>query len=547
MKAFAHLFALLDATTSSNAKLAAMEAYFAQAPQADAAWAVYFLAGGKPRQLVPSRVLRDFIQQAAGVPPWLFEESYHAVGDLAETLSLLMPEGDGTDSMGLADWMQTRLLPLRGAAPEDIHDRLAIYFAELDQAERFVCAKLLTGSLRVGVSRLLVTRALARVAQVDAKIVAQRMMGYTDTRARPDGAAFAQLVAAYSDADRQRGDGQPYPFCLAHPWSLPLADMDARLGPPDQWQIEWKWDGIRAQVVRRAGRVFIWSRGEELVTEQFPEISRMAQGLGEGVVLDGEIVVWEDDTVQPFARLQQRLGRKIVGPKVLADQPVVFLAYDLLEQAGQDCRALSQQARRERLVQVCSGVTDPVLRLSPVLTGATWAELAAQREQSRTLGVEGMMLKSVSAAYGVGRTKNDGVWWKWKVDPLSIDAVLIYAQRGHGRRASLYTDYTFALWDGPPEMKDRRLVPVAKAYSGLTDEEIRQVDAIIRRTTVEKFGPVRSVKPALVFELGFEGIARSSRHKSGVALRFPRMLRWRQDKPIDQADSVDGLAVWLPA
>ncbi|RYF65598.1 MAG: cisplatin damage response ATP-dependent DNA ligase, partial [Comamonadaceae bacterium] len=369
----------------------------------------------------------------------------------------------------------------------------------------------------------------------------------TDTRARPDGAAFAQLVAAYSDADRQRGDGQPYPFFLAHPWSLPLADMDARLGPPDQWQIEWKWDGIRAQVVRRAGRVFIWSRGEELVTEQFPEISRMAQGLGEGVVLDGEIVVWEDDTVQPFARLQQRLGRKIVGPKVLADQPVVFLAYDLLEQAGQDCRALSQQARREKLVQVCAGVTDPVLRLSPVLTGATWAELAAQREQSRTLGVEGMMLKSVSAAYGVGRTKNDGVWWKWKVDPLSIDAVLIYAQRGHGRRASLYTDYTFALWDGPPEMKDRRLVPVAKAYSGLTDEEIRQVDAIIRRTTVEKFGPVRSVKPALVFELGFEGIARSSRHKSGVALRFPRMLRWRQDKPIDQADSVDGLAVWLPA
>ena len=547
MKAFAHLFALLDATTSSNAKLAAMEAYFAQAPQADAAWAVYFLAGGKPRQLVPSRVLRDFIQQAAGVPPWLFEESYHAVGDLAETLSLLMPEGDGTDSMGLADWMQTRLLPLRGAAPEDIHDRLAIYFAELDQAERFVCAKLLTGSLRVGVSRLLVTRALARVAQVDAKIVAQRMMGYTDTRARPDGAAFAQLVAAYSDADRQRGDGQPYPFFLAHPWSLPLADMDARLGPPDQWQIEWKWDGIRAQVVRRAGRVFIWSRGEELVTEQFPEISRMAQGLGEGVVLDGEIVVWEDDTVQPFARLQQRLGRKIVGPKVLADQPVVFLAYDLLEQAGQDCRALSQQARREKLVQVCAGVTDPVLRLSPVLTGATWAELAAQREQSRTLGVEGMMLKSISAAYGVGRTKNDGVWWKWKVDPLSIDAVLIYAQRGHGRRASLYTDYTFALWDGPPEMKDRRLVPVAKAYSGLTDEEIRQVDAIIRRTTVEKFGPVRSVKPALVFELGFEGIARSSRHKSGVALRFPRMLRWRKDKPIDQADSVDGLAVWLPA
>lgn len=546
MKAFAHLFAQLDATTSSNAKLAAMQDYFARAPHADAAWAVYFLAGGKPRQLVPSRVLRDFIQQTAGVPAWLFEESYHAVGDLAETLSLLMPEGDGSDTLGLADWMQTRLLPLRGAAPEVVHEKLAAYFADLDRAERFVCAKLLTGSLRVGVSRLLVTRALARTAEVDAKIVAQRMMGYTDTRARPDAAAFAQLVAAYSEADRQRGDGQPYPFFLAHPWSLPLEDMQTRLGAPADWLIEWKWDGIRAQVVRRAERVWVWSRGEELVTDQFPEIARMAQRLPDGVVLDGEIVVWAQGGVQAFARLQQRLGRKTVGPKVLAEQPVAFLAYDLIEHQGTDCRHIAQAERRKWLEAVCEGVDDPALQRSPLLKGDTWAALAEQREQSRALGVEGMMLKSATSAYGVGRTKNDGVWWKWKIDPLSVDAVLIYAQRGHGRRASLYTDYTFALWDGPPQAQDRRLVPVAKAYSGLTDEEIRQVDAIVRRTTVEKFGPVRSVKPTLVFEIGFEGIARSARHKSGVAFRFPRMLRWRQDKPIDQADSVDSLSIWLP-
>lgn len=545
MKAFSNLYAQLDSTTSSNAKLAAMQTYFAQANPADAAWAVYFLAGGKPRQLVPTRILREFINQAAGVPQWLFEESYHAVGDLAETLALLVPKGQGEDSAGLATWMQMRLLPLRGADPLEVQEKLMAYFDMLSGTERFVCAKLLTGSLRVGVSKLLVTRALARVADVDAKIVAQRMMGYTDTRARPDAAAFSQLIAPFSELDLKRGDGQPYPFFLAHPWSMSIAEMNTRLGPPEQWQIEWKWDGIRAQLVRRHGKVWIWSRGEELVTEQFPELSRMAQSCPDGLVLDGEIVVWEHDQVQPFARLQQRLGRKVVGPKVMADQPVAFLAYDLLELDYTDCRSQPQSQRRALLERVCDGVSDPALRLSPLLSGRSWDEFAVQREQSRALGVEGMMLKSVTAAYGVGRTKNEGVWWKWKVDPLSIDAVLIYAQRGHGRRASLYTDYTFALWDGPPEAPDRRLVPVAKAYSGLTDDEIRRVDAVVRKTTVEKFGPVRSVKPSLVFEIGFEGIARSTRHKSGVALRFPRMLRWREDKPVDQADSVDSLSVWL--
>jgi len=547
MKAFSQLYAQLDSTTSSNAKLDAMQAYFAQAAPADAAWAVYFLAGGKPRQLVPTRVLRDFIYQAAGVPQWLFEESYQAVGDLAETLALLVPLGQGEDTDGLATWMQMRLLPLRGAEPMEVQQKLMGYFDMLSGIERFVCAKLLTGSLRVGVSKLLVTRALARVAGVDAKIVAQRMMGYTDTRARPDATAFQQLIAPFSELDVTRGDGQPYPFFLAHPWALPVADMHDRLGPPAGWQVEWKWDGIRAQLVRRHGKIWLWSRGEELVTDQFPEIARMAQSLPDGVVLDGEIVVWEHGQVQPFARLQQRLGRKVVGPKVMADQPVVFLAYDLLERELADCRNQPQSQRRALLEQVCAAVGDPALRLSPVLAGETWDELAVAREQSRALGVEGMMLKSASAAYGVGRTKNEGVWWKWKVDPLSVDAVLIYAQRGHGRRASLYTDYTFALWDGPPEATGRRLVPVAKAYSGLTDEEIRRVDAVVRKTTVEKFGPVRSVKPSLVFEIGFEGIARSTRHKSGVALRFPRMLRWREDKPVDQADSIDSLSIWLPA
>ena len=547
MRAFAALYAQLDATTSNNAKLLAMQAYFRAAPPDDAAWAVFFLAGGKPRQLVPSKVLRAYGTQAAGISDWLFEESYHSVGDLAETLSLLLPPGTRTDDMGLAQWMTDRLLPLRGLPPDEQMLRLATYFDMLGTRERFVLGKLVTGSLRVGVSKLSVTRALADVAQLDPKLIAQRLMGYTDVSARPDAAAYAALIDPAIANDGERVDGRPYPFFLAHPLQLPVAEFAHQLGSPKEWLIEWKWDGIRAQLVRRGGRTWVWSRGEELITDRFPELSRMGEQLPDGVVLDGEILVWEADQVQSFARLQQRLGRKTVGPKILAAQPVVFLAYDLLEAEGTDCRSLPQHDRRARLAEMCRTVSDAVLRLSPEISGETWDALATVREEARDRGVEGMMLKSRAAAYGVGRTKNDGLWWKWKVDPFSIDAVLLYAQRGSGRRASLYSDYTFAVWDAPDGVSDRKLVPIAKAYSGLTDAEMRRVDAIVRRSTIEKFGPVRSVKPSQVFELGFEGIARSTRHKSGVALRFPRMLRWREDKTINEADTLGTLIGLFPS
>jgi DNA ligase-1 len=546
MKAYADLYARLDATTSSNAKLAAMRDYFRAAPPADAAWAAYFLAGGKPRQLVPVKLMRQFITRTAGIPEWLFEESYQAVGDLAETLSLLLPDAGRPDDAGLAEWVEERLLPLRGLAPEEVLERLARLFSQLDAHGRFVCAKLITGSMRVGVSKLLLTRALAEVADVDAKHMAQRLIGYTDIGARPEAAAFTRLLEPLSHDAQARADGQPYPFFLAHPLAAPTADFDTLIGPPSRWQVEWKWDGIRAQLVRRAEQTWVWSRGEELVTERFPELIRLGMQLPEGTVLDGEIVVWLDGKVQPFARLQQRLGRKTVGTKLLADAPVVLLAYDLLEQDGVDLRPQPQSIRRAALERLAAGVGDAGLVLSPLLQGDDWQALARQREASRALGVEGMMLKSVDAAYGVGRTKAAGVWWKWKVDPFAIDAVLIYAQRGHGRRASLYTDYTFAVWNGPPDDPARHLVPFAKAYSGLSDEEIRRVDAIVRKTTVEKFGPVRSVEPTQVFELGFEGIARSTRHKSGIAVRFPRMLRWRQDKTAADADTLQTLAELLP-
>jgi DNA ligase-1 len=559
MKAFADLYARLDATTSSNAKLQFLEQYFSQAEPADAAWAVYFLAGGRPRQLVPSRVLRELAISICGLPDWLFEESYQSVGDLAETFSLLLPSAEHSSDQGLAWWVEQALLPLRGLPPEELFQRLPPLWAQLDRNSLLVCVKLITGSFRVGVSKLLVTRALAQLAGVDSKRVAQRLVGYTDLSHRPVAASYLKLIAAESDDEHAQRGGQPYPFFLAHALQQPLEQFETLLGPSSNWQVEWKWDGIRAQVVKRDGRLWVWSRGEELVTERFPELHGLEQSLPDGTVLDGEIVVWKhpappdaeefalvDDlptaaqvpAVQPFALLQQRIGRKTLSKKILDDAPVVLLAYDLLEWQGDDWRSRPQNERRAQLEQAVAQVADPVLQLSPLLTGDNWEDLAHQREASRSLGVEGMMLKAQDSLYGVGRTKDMGTWWKWKVDPFSVDAVLIYAQAGHGRRASLYSDYTFAVWDGPPESSQRTLVPFAKAYSGLTDEEMRKVDAIVRKTTVEKFGPVRSVTPTLVFELGFEGIALSKRHKSGIAVRFPRMLRWRHDKPVAEADSL---------
>lgn len=536
MKAFAELYANLDATTSSNAKLDALQAYFMQAPPADAAWAVYFLSGGRPRQLVPTRLLRDMATEAAGIEPWLFEESYQSVGDLAETISLLLPESTYTSEDGLAVWLEEKLLPLRGLPPLDLADRLPALWAQLDQPSLMVCIKLITGSFRVGVSKLLVTRALAAMADLDSKRVAQRLVGYTDLSNRPTAEGYLKLIAAESSDEHAQRGGQPYPFFLAHGLAQPVEQFDTLLGSPADWQVEWKFDGIRAQLVKREGRLWVWSRGEELLTERFPELHSLVSGLPDGTVIDGEIVVWKD-SVQPFALLQQRIGRKTLSKKVLEDAPVAVLAYDLLEYQGDDWRNHIQAERRTQLEQVIATCNQPVLLPSPLLEGKTWAALAEQREASRSLGVEGMMLKDRNGLYGVGRTKDMGLWWKWKVDPFSVDAVLIYAQRGHGRRASLYSDYTFAVWDGPPG-SERTLVPFAKAYSGLTDEEMRKVDAIVRKTTLEKFGPVSSVTPSMVFELGFEGIALSKRHKSGIAVRFPRMLRWRQDKAVDEADNL---------
>jgi DNA ligase-1 len=540
MREFARLYADLDETTATNRKLEALQNYFEHAAPENAAWAVYFLAGGKPRQAVPSKVLREAAIAYAGLDEWLFEESHAAVGDMAETIAHILPPPKRQSDIGLAVWMEERIGPLRGADPGFIREKLFEYWDELTWRERFLFVKLIGGGFRVGVSKLLVTRALAAIAAVDAKLIAQRLMGWTDGRVRPTAAGFLQLIAAQSEDEHKLRGGQPYPFFLAHQ----LAGDPADLGALSDWQVEWKYDGIRAQLVRRGGQNYLWSRGEDLITERFPELAALS--LPDGTVVDGEVLIWTTgDAPAPFADLQKRIGRKTLSTKLLAELPAVLLAYDLLELDGVDLRTLPQHERRALLETLVTGVAKPQLRISPLVTSDIWEDLGKLRAESRARGVEGMMLKARNAQYGVGRTKDVGTWWKWKIDPYAVDAVLIYAQPGSGRRASLYTDYTFAVWDGEGEA--RRLVPFAKAYSGLTDAEIRQVDATIRKTTVEKFGPVRSVKPTMVFELGFEGIALSPRHKAGIAVRFPRILRRRDDKPVEEADTLDTLKGLLEA
>ncbi|WNC91788.1 ATP-dependent DNA ligase [Paraburkholderia sp. FT54] len=546
MKRFAALYTALDATTSTHDKLEALTSYFAVAEPEDAAWASYFLAGGKPRQSVPTRLLTEIARERAGLPAWLFEESYHAVGDLAETIAHILPPAQRSSELGLTQWIEQRVLTLRGVAPEELRTRLLSYWDELDWGGRFLLTKLIGGGFRVGVARQLVVRALAEVAGVDHKRIAQRMVGWTDSQQKPDAARYLRLIAPEATADetqpgepQQESDlGLPYPFFLAHP----LQTDPATLGDPSQWQIEWKWDGIRAQLVKRGGRVWLWSRGEDLITDRFPEVAALGVALPDGFVIDGEILAWEPGAMAPlpFARLQPRIARKTLTKKILADSPATLLAYDLLEAHGKDLRMTPLAERRAQLDALAGSIDGTLardlLRVSPLVRAADWQALAALRDESRSRGVEGLMVKQRESMYGVGRTKASGTWWKWKIDPYAVDAVLLYAQRGHGRRASLYTDFTFAVWDEANGV--RTLVPFAKAYSGLTDEEMRQVDAIVRKTTIEKFGPVRSVTPTLVFEIGFEGIQASPRHKSGVAVRFPRMLRWRTDKHIDDADTL---------
>jgi DNA ligase 1 len=528
MRRFAALFARLDRSTATRDKRAALVDYFREAAPADAAWALHFLTGGKlgtaSSRIAGSRELRAWVGEESATPAWLVDESYDAVGDLAETIALLLddPVLRG-DDVPLSYWIEQRLLPIANADETTRRDVVVSAWRSLGYDERLVFNKLLTGSLRVGVSQGLVQQALAELSGVDIALIAQRMLG----RWSPTPAFLATLLSP----DAQPGDrASPYPFFLASP----LENDIATLGDPSDWIAEWKWDGIRLQLIRRDGEIALWSRGEERLDGRFPEIESVARALPRNAVVDGELLAWRDgDAPLPFGILQTRIQRKNPGPKSLADAPVRLVAYDLLELDGEDLRAQPLAERRAKLAALVEATSDARFAISPAIPLTTWDDATLARDAARERGSEGVMLKRLASPYQVGRKRGD--WWKWKVDPLTVDAVLLYAQAGHGRRSTLYTDYTFGLWDGDA------LVPVAKAYSGLDDKEILRLDRWIRAHTIERFGPVRSVTPELVFELGFEGVNTSTRHKSGVAVRFPRILRWRSDKPCAEADRLDAL------
>jgi DNA ligase-1 len=529
MRELARLLEVLSETASTSKKVELLASYFAESSGSDRDWSIFLLTGGTIPRALSSTNARRLVGELTEIPDWLVDECYHTVGDLAETLSLLLPQQTRTQSRSITTWMEF-LLALRKKPLEEQRPLLREVWAELDSREYFLFHKLLTGALRVGVSKGLVTKALARVIGRDGGTVAHLLTGSLE----PGQPIFAKLQDGAPQSSLQ-----PYPFALAVPMEVTSSAEEA-LGPCQEWLFEYKWDGIRAQLVRREGGALLFSRGEEYLTERFPELSAVAQHLPVGTVLDGEIVVWRDNAPGSFADLQTRITRKRVPPALIKRHPVRYLAYDMLEDAGRDLRAQPLLERRERLMAVVRNVPaehDRAIDISSELIAESWEAAAHLRARAPEMGAEGLMVKRRDSPYHVGR-KRAG-WIKWKVDPYVFDGVLTYAQKGHGRRSELYTDYTFGVWDGP------NLVTVAKAYSGLTDEEINEVDRFVRANTKERFGPVRTVTPQLVFEIAFEGIQQSTRHKSGLALRFPRINRWRRDKPAAEADTIDTLRLLL--
>ena len=531
MKQFATLVRDLDQTNRTKRKVDLLAAYFKSAPPQDRIWTIALFTGRRPKRQVGPAALRKWGAEQSKLPDWLFEECYAEVGDLAETVSLLLPPAVTFRDLSLSA-MLAEIRALENRHEEEKKAYVQARWKDLPTNERFVFNKLLTGGFRLGVAQNLICRALAQSTGFPRDQWTQRLMGQWD----PALLRWDDLVATIPTLT----PSTPYPFCLAHPYPDPLPERPP--GPLEEWLGEWKWDGIRSQLIKREGEIFLWSRGEDLINPSFPEITEAAETLPEGTVLDGEILAWSNSSNRPlpFQNLQKRLNRKKPGPSLRSRIPVVFMAYDLLESKGTDQRPKSLVERRRILEKILSlEASNSPLRISPLAPAKYWSDLAQMRHQSRDRGTEGLILKKKSSPYAVGRKR--GVWWKWKIDPLSLDAVLVYAQRGHGRRSGLYTDYTFALWDG------NELVPFAKAYSGLANSEIREVDRFIRQNTREKFGPVRTVTPELVFEVGFEGIVPSKRHKSGFAVRFPRILRWRQDKKAAGADHLESLRELLRA
>ena len=535
MKNFASLIKTLDSTTKTNTKVAALAEYFAKASDTDKVWTIAILSHRRPPRPVNTTLLRQWASELSNIPLWLFEESYHIVGDLAETIALVIPSNPLQTDKSLTEFLEEMIL-LKKKSEEEKKEYLYNNWKALDYYERFVFTKLITGGFRIGVSQKLMTKALSKATEINEDILAYKLMGNWD----PKTITFQELILEENENDYL---SKPYPFYLAYAIENEVHD----LGDVQEWSAEHKWDGIRSQTIFRNDELFVWSRGEELVTDKYPELEKLVGIIPNGTVIDAEILPYANNIIGTFNDLQTRIGRKTVSKALLKKTPVILKAYDILEWEGNDIRHLPFIERRElleKLFQTISVIENLPFQISETIHFNSWEEVAKERERAREMHSEGLMLKRKDSPYLVGRKKGD--WWKWKVDPLTIDAVLTYAMRGHGRRSNLFTDYTFALWN-TNEKGEKELVTFAKAYSGLTDAEFRKVDAWIKKNTLERFGPVRSVTPHHVFEIAFEGIALSKRHKSGIATRFPRIIRWRHDKKIEDANTIEDLKSLIPS
>ncbi len=527
MKAFAQLIKQLDSTNKTTAKIKALSDYFSSASEDDKLWTIAILSHKRPPRAVNTTILKEYAAELANIPFWLFDESYHIVGDLAETIALVTPSNPKESTKSLSTFLQ-EIIELKAKSDDEKKTYVLNNWNNLGYYEKFVFTKLFTGGFRIGVSQKIMTKALALSTGIDEDILAYRLMG----KWTPQTTSFQKLIIEENKSDEY---SKPYPFYLAYA----LEEDFTKLGNVKDWAIEHKWDGIRGQLIIRSNEAFVWTRGEELVTDKYPEYGELVSKVENGTVLDGEILVRNPDgSIGSFNQLQTRIGRKTVSKKQLAEAPVMFKAYDILEYKNKDIRTEAYSVRRTHLEEIVQQANSNTLQLSAYKTYNSWEEVKEERKNARALNSEGLMLKQLNSPYRIGRKKGD--WWKWKTDPLTIDGVLTYAMRGHGRRSNLFTDYTFGVWTSE-DVDNRELVTFAKAYSGLTDAEFKEVDKFIKNNTLERFGPVRSVTPKLVFEIAFEGITLSKRHKSGIALRFPRILRWRKDKPMEEANTVDDL------
>lgn len=519
MKRFTSLLLAIDQTTSTSTKTELITQYLQEESlEKNKLWTIALFTGKKPQRTVNTTLLRKWGAAEANIPLWLFEHTYHIIGDLAETISLILPEYNITrTSKSMSEWIE-EMMALKNADEEEKQIFIINAWKSMDRPSIWVFNKLVTGGFRVGVAKNILIKALSIVTNQDSTKIAYHLTGNWT----PLKTTWSEL---FNFQDDTSDHSKPFPFHLAH--ALPnenISDID-----PQRWVAEWKWDGIRGQLIKRKGEVYLWSRGEELITDKFPEFQRLTS-MHDDFVLDGEIVAWKMEKPMDFQKLQTRIGRKNPGKKIMSDIPVKFIAYDLLEVNGVDIRLKSFEERRLLLEKIYESCIGEVLKLSPLIHFESIETLKEVRNESKRYQAEGLMLKRKTGIYHSGRKTGD--MWKWKVDPFTIDAVLIYAQRGHGRRANLFSDFTFALWDGD------RLLPFAKAYSGLSDNEMKEITTFVRNNTIETFGPVSSVNPKLVFELAFEGISNSTRHKSGIAVRFPRISRWRKDKNPEDADTL---------